>query len=125
MAWRLATWPTRRCPSSVKATTDGVVRAPSEFGMTSACPPSIVAATTELVVPRSIPTALAMVLLSLAPTLRVRSAVRAARERFKVGRRLHRPRVWRMPEIEETPDRDGAFPRLNEDQIARLSVSGT
>src|SRR5690606_26637254 len=40
--------------------TDGVVRAPSAFGITSAWPPSIVAATTELVVPRSIPTALAI-----------------------------------------------------------------
>src|SRR6202023_2819589 len=57
IAWRLATCPTSRCPSSVNATTDGVVRPPSAFGMTSACPPSITAATTELVVPRSIPTA--------------------------------------------------------------------
>src|SRR3954447_2581784 len=65
MACRLATWPTRRWPSSVNATTDGVVRAPSAFGITSALPPSIVAATTELVVPRSIPTALGIsVLLS-------------------------------------------------------------
>ena len=32
--WRLAGWPTRRSPSSVKATIDGVVRAPSEFSMT-------------------------------------------------------------------------------------------
>jgi thioredoxin reductase (NADPH) len=30
-----------------------------------------------------------------------------------------------MPAIEETPDRDGAFPRLSEDQIARLSTEGT
>ena len=60
IAWRLATWPTRRSPSSVNATTDGVVRAPSAFGITSAWPPSIVAATTELVVPRSMPTAFAM-----------------------------------------------------------------
>ena len=49
-----------RCPSSVNATTDGVVRPPSAFGMTSALPPSITAATTELVVPRSMPTAFAM-----------------------------------------------------------------
>jgi hypothetical protein len=56
MAWRLATCPTSRCPSSVNATTDGVVRPPSAFGMTSARPPSITAATTEFVVPRSIPT---------------------------------------------------------------------
>jgi hypothetical protein len=33
-AWRLAGWPTRRSPSSVKATIDGVVRAPSAFSMT-------------------------------------------------------------------------------------------
>jgi hypothetical protein len=36
------------------ATTDGVVRAPSEFGMTTGLPPSMTA-TQELVVPRSIP----------------------------------------------------------------------
>jgi len=43
----------------VKATTDGVVRDPSALGMTVACPPSM-AAITEFVVPRSIPTALAI-----------------------------------------------------------------
>jgi hypothetical protein len=37
-----------------------VVRPPSAFGMTSARPPSMTAATTELAVPRSMPTALAM-----------------------------------------------------------------
>jgi hypothetical protein len=57
---RRATCPTRRRPSSVNATTDGVVRPPSAFGMTSARPPSMTAATTELVVPRSIPTVLAI-----------------------------------------------------------------
>ena len=36
------------------ATTDGVVRAPSWLTMTAGCPPSMTA-TTELVVPRSIP----------------------------------------------------------------------
>ena len=41
------------------ATTEGVVRAPSEFGMTTGSPPSRTE-TTELVVPRSMPTALAM-----------------------------------------------------------------
>ena len=50
----LATWPTRRSPLSVKATTDGVVRLPSELEMTTGLPPSITA-TTELVVPRSMP----------------------------------------------------------------------
>jgi hypothetical protein len=30
-AWRFAGWPIRRSPSLVKATIDGVVRAPSHF----------------------------------------------------------------------------------------------
>src|ERR1700742_5347111 len=53
-AWRLAGWPTRRSPSSRKATTDGVVRAPSAFSITFGVLPSMMA-TQELVVPRSIP----------------------------------------------------------------------
>ncbi|CPU65266.1 Uncharacterised protein [Mycobacteroides abscessus] len=58
-AWRLATSPTRTSPVLEKATTDGVVRDPSAFAMTVGSPPSRTA-TTELVVPRSIPTARAM-----------------------------------------------------------------
>src|SRR5438128_9557805 len=58
-AWRRASWPTRRSPDFVKATTDGVVREPSELGMTTGSPPSMTAIT-ELVVPRSIPTVLGM-----------------------------------------------------------------
>src|ERR1700749_3960813 len=58
-AWRLAGWPTRRSPSSVKATMDGVVRAPSEFSMTLGVAPSMTE-THELVVPRSMPITLAM-----------------------------------------------------------------
>src|SRR5512143_3419116 len=53
-AWRLATWPTSRSPSLVNATTEGAVRPPSAVGMTTGSPPSMTA-TTELVVPRSIP----------------------------------------------------------------------
>src|SRR6266567_3105419 len=53
-AWRLATWPTSRSPVLVIATTDGVVRAPSAFGITTGSPPSITA-TQLFVVPRSIP----------------------------------------------------------------------
>jgi hypothetical protein len=49
------TWPTRRSPVFVKATTDGVVRPPSALVMIVGLPPSI-AATAELVVPRSMPT---------------------------------------------------------------------
>src|SRR6185436_17768518 len=59
MACRFATWPTRISPSLVKATTDGVRRLPSWLGMTTGLPPSITA-TTELVVPRSMPITLAM-----------------------------------------------------------------
>src|ERR1700689_1093443 len=54
IAWRLATWPTSRSPVLVIATTEGVVRPPSWFGITTGSPPCITA-TTELVVPRSIP----------------------------------------------------------------------
>src|SRR5215469_9677675 len=61
IAWRLATCPTSRSPVLVKATTDGVVRPPSSLATTLGSPPSITA-THELVVPRSIPIILAMLL---------------------------------------------------------------
>src|SRR3569833_1222341 len=55
MAWRRATWPTRRSPVlGLTATTDGVRRLPSAFSNTVGSPPSMMA-TTEFVVPRSIP----------------------------------------------------------------------
>jgi hypothetical protein len=59
IAWRLATSPTSTSPVFENATTLGVVRPPSALGMTAGSPPSSTA-TTELVVPRSIPTAFAM-----------------------------------------------------------------
>src|SRR5262249_2210702 len=59
IAWRLATSPTSTSPVLEKATMYGVVREPSEFGMTTGSPASKTD-TTELVVPRSIPTALGM-----------------------------------------------------------------
>src|SRR6202022_4262584 len=59
MAWRLATSPTRTSPDLEKPTTEGVVRPPSALGMTVGSPASSTL-TTELVVPRSIPTALGM-----------------------------------------------------------------
>ena len=59
MAWRLATSPTRISPFFANPTTEGVVRAPSAFGMTTGSPASRTA-TTEFVVPRSMPTARAM-----------------------------------------------------------------
>src|SRR6185436_5529256 len=59
-AWRLASWPTSRSPVFVNATTLGTVRPPSADAMTVGSPPSMTA-TTEFVVPRSIPMILAMV----------------------------------------------------------------
>src|SRR3954470_24949996 len=59
-AWRLAISPTSTSPFLANATTDGVVRPPSAFAMTVGSPPSRTD-TTEFVVPRSIPTARAMV----------------------------------------------------------------
>src|SRR5437762_4201091 len=53
-ACRLATWPTRRSPLLVMATIEGVKRDPSLLSNTVGSPASITA-TTELVVPRSIP----------------------------------------------------------------------
>src|SRR5215469_12492162 len=73
-AWRLAIWPTSRSPVLVKATTDGVRRLPSLFMMTVGCPPSMTA-TTEFVVPRSIPTALAITTLLFKNQLFFRPAV--------------------------------------------------
>src|SRR5688572_13328733 len=58
-ACRLATSPTRTSPDLANATTEGVVRAPSALAMTVGSPPSRTA-TTEFVVPRSMPTARAM-----------------------------------------------------------------
>jgi len=51
--------PTSRWPSFVNATTDGVVRPPSAFGMTVGSPPSSTAMH-EFVVPRSMPMVFAM-----------------------------------------------------------------
>ena len=58
--WRFATSPTRTSPFFAKATIDGVVRAPSALAITVGSPPSRTL-TQLFVVPRSIPTALAMV----------------------------------------------------------------
>src|SRR5688572_19467220 len=58
-ACRLATSPTSTSPDLAKATTEGVVRAPSALAMTVGSPPSRTA-TTLFVVPRSMPTARAM-----------------------------------------------------------------
>src|SRR5580698_3868732 len=61
-ACRLAESPTRRSPVLVNATTEGVVRLPSEFSRTSGSPPSMTAMQ-ELVVPKSMPITFAIKLL--------------------------------------------------------------
>jgi len=53
-ACRRASAPTRRLPLRAIATTEGVMRYPLRLGMTVGTPPCTVA-TTELVVPRSMP----------------------------------------------------------------------
>src|SRR6266516_1882300 len=53
-ACRFAASPTRRTPFLVKATIEGVIRAPSALGITMGTPFSMTA-TQELVVPRSMP----------------------------------------------------------------------
>ena len=70
-AWRFAVSPTSTSPSFVNATTDGVVRKPSAFAMTVGSPPSRTL-TTELVVPRSIPTARDMCVSPSAGSIRER-----------------------------------------------------
>src|SRR3972149_6256695 len=69
IAWRLASWTTSRSFPLAKATTDGVVRPPSGLVMTVGVPPSMTA-TTELVVPRSIPMILLISLRSSASLTR-------------------------------------------------------
>src|SRR5215475_5394451 len=74
-ACRLATCPTRRSPDLVIATTEGVVRVPSCLGITTGSPPCITA-TTELVVPRSIPIILLIAAVSF-PNLRKLNLLRS------------------------------------------------
>src|SRR5688500_12990290 len=57
--WRLASWQTSGSPVLVQATTLGMVRPPSADAMTVGSPPSMTA-TTEFVVPRSMPMILPM-----------------------------------------------------------------
>src|ERR1700690_2170020 len=55
----LAASPTRRSPLLVNATTEGVVRLPSEFSRTEGSPPSMTAMQ-EFVVPKSMPSTFAI-----------------------------------------------------------------
>src|SRR5947209_17888054 len=98
-ACRLAAWPTRRSPSLVNATIEGVVRPPSAFSMTFGLAPSMTA-TQELVVPRSMPMTFAIVVLSFLqatdPGLALRSALRSVPMKLQASRA-------------ENPYRDGGY----------------
>ena len=61
IACRFALSPTLRSPPSIKATIEGVVLAPSAFGITTGSFPSITE-THEFVVPKSIPIILLILL---------------------------------------------------------------
>ncbi len=77
-ACRLAACPTSRSPFFVNATIDGVVRAPSAFGMTTGSPPSMTAMH-EFVVPRSIPSTFDMISASFPDDAQATSPVQNSR----------------------------------------------
>ena len=80
--WRFAGAPTSRWPSFVNATTDGVVRPPSAFGITVGSPPSITAMH-EFVVPRSIPITLCH---AVSPSRSIRcTRIKSKSERSKLA----------------------------------------
>src|SRR5438105_5229415 len=108
-ACRRARFPTSRSPLLVKATTDGVVRAPSEFGMTTGSPPSMTAIT-EFVVPRSMPTVLAM------HFLRVDFQVGFG---FECAGSIHSPPAGRQNPADLCCRRFGTRPPLDRDRRPR------
>src|ERR1700686_4609438 len=91
-AWRFATWPTNRSPVLVNATTDGVRRPPSGLVITTGSPPSM-PATTELVVPRSMPMILLIELLATV----TKPAVDDAHLSIKIESDLVNLEVWLLP----------------------------
>src|ERR1700691_210584 len=84
-AWRLASWPTNRSPVLVKPTTEGVSRLPSLLMITVGLPPSITA-TTEFVVPKSIPIAFAITITSFWKLIKMHGPDAAV-----AGKELSRP----------------------------------
>src|SRR5450830_1609174 len=110
MAWRLAIWPTSRSPSSVKPTIEGVVRAPSRFGMTWGEPTSTTA-THEFVVPRSMPRTL--------PTWRL-----LARVPGSPGRRDLHARGPQEPVVEKVPFLEYLEHRARRDGFRLLAHDG-
>ncbi len=96
--WCRAGCPTSRSPLSVKATTEGVIRFPVELMSTFGWAPSVTA-TTEFVVPRSMPMIFDMVSTFLMESgeLRGAAALAAALEEVGQGGCQKRPR-WRPPQ---------------------------
>src|SRR5512144_525249 len=94
MACRFAICPTSRSPPSARATMEGVVREPSLFGITTASPPSMTA-TQELVVPRSMPITLLMLV--------SRPSGSAAGRLFPGWRRHHHRRRPDEPVVQVVP----------------------
>src|SRR6185312_4112643 len=97
-ACRFASCPTRRSPVFVNATTDGVVLLPSAFAITVGAEPSITA-TTEFVVPRSMPTTFAIEKFSISEHVDQPEGLAAYRDSRTVLGRLYpkRTRVVTFP----------------------------
>src|ERR1700676_4019278 len=101
MAWRLATSPTSTSSDLEKPTTDGVVRPPSALGMTVGSPASRTL-TTELVVPRSMPTALGIGVPPFSLEIEILNGCQCSkveRDRLKNPMRLRFPGAQRAPQV--------------------------
>ena len=83
-AWFFADCPTSTSPFFEKATTDGVVREPSELAITVGSPPSKTD-TTEFVVPKSIPTARPIICVSFRYICCARRIIRRTLSAFACG----------------------------------------
>ena len=122
-ACRLAGWPTRRSSEFEKATTEGVVRAPSAFSITRGVEPSMTA-THELVVPRSIPITLAIVFIPFFSEIALpRSGTSQRSNRVKINALK---RVWTdLQNPVERPQGPSGSPAIYEGVVsATRSVKG-
>src|SRR5690606_3947037 len=74
---RFASFPTRTAPPSRKPTTEAWTSSPHSLGITTGCPGGVTTLTHELLVPRSIPTAIAS-LIGCSPSALVRAILEGA-----------------------------------------------
>ena len=91
-AWRRAGSPTTVSPLSVNATTLGVRRFPSALGITFTSLPSITA-TTELVVPRSIPMIFSPLDIRCSFLEQLRAMASSVKDKFKEQRMCRRKAI--------------------------------